>query len=317
MGGRLVQGQWTTKPDWEKTTDGSFKRQESFFRHFVGTEPRFAVAEGRYHLFISHACPWAHRTMIVRALLGLEDAISVSAVHPLMTDEGWHFDPEDPEYPTVDALFGERYLRDVYLRADPEFTGRVTVPVLWDRVEQTIVNNESREIIEMFSTVFEPLWTRPCALYPEDLRTEINAAMDAIYGPINNGVYRCGFAGTQAAYDAALAGLFGALEHWEDVLGRQRFMVGESMTLADVALFTTLVRFDLVYYVHFKTNLRHIYEMPNLWGFVRDVYQMTNVAETCRLDEYKVHYYRSHPQLNPRGFVPGGPQLNLDAPVHR
>jgi putative glutathione S-transferase len=316
MGGRLIEGRWVVTPTWEKASDGSFQRQLSSFRNWTG-HGELEVEPDRYHLFVSHACPWAHRTLITRALLGLEEVVSVSAVHPLMTDDGWHFDPEDPDHPCRDDLFGERFLRDLYLRADPGFTGRVTVPILWDRQSETIVNNESRDIIQMFATDFATLGSRHCALYPEVLRAQIDEAMDAIYEPINNGVYRCGFAGNQAAYDRALGQLFEALDHWEGVLSRQRFMTGDTLTLADIALFTTLLRFDPVYYLHFKTNRRHIYDYPNLWGFVRDVYQLPHVAETCRIDQIKEHYYRSHTQLNPRGFVPGGPELDLGEAVHR
>jgi putative glutathione S-transferase len=311
MGGRLIEGKWFTEKSWEKADDGSFKRQVSVFRERTGTEGSFLAEAGRYHLYVSYACPWAHRTLIVRALLGLEEVVSVSAVHPLMTDEGWHFDPEDTDHPCVDDLYGESFLRDLYRRADSQYTGRVTVPILWDKQTETIVNNESREIIQMLATDFADLGSRQMELYPEARRESIDAAMDRIYQSINNGVYRCGFAGNQAAYDQALSQLFEALEHWDGVLSRQRFMTGERLTLADVALFTTLLRFDPVYYVHFKTNLRHIVDFPSLWRFVREVYQWPQIAGTCRMDEIKQHYYRSHPQLNPRGIVPGGPKLRL------
>lgn len=311
MGGRFIDGQWITEKNWEKAADGSFKRQVSVFRNWTAPDGVFPVEAGRYHLYISHACPWAHRTLIVRALLGLEDVISVSAVHPLMTDDGWHFDAEDAEYPCRDHLYGEPFLRNIYLRANSQYTGRVTVPILWDKQTETIVNNESRDIIQMLATDFAALGTRQADLYPEALRAEIDAAMDHIYQPINNGVYRCGFAGNQAAYDQALMELFEALDHWESVLSRQRFMTGEALTLADIALFTTLVRFDAVYYVHFKTNIQRIVDYPGLWRFVRAVHQWPQIAGTCHMDQIKEHYYRSHLQLNPRGIVPGGPVLDF------
>ena len=317
MAGRLIQGVWTSKKTWEHAEDGEFRRQASAFRERVAPGGRFDVEAGRYHLFVSHACPWAHRTLIVRALLGLEDAIGVSVVHPHMTDEGWHFDADDPTYPTPNHILGERYLRDVYLRADDTFTGRVTVPVLWDTREGTIVNNESREIIEMFATVFAPLWTRTRDLYPEAARAELNVHIDRMYPSINNGVYRCGFAGSQAAYERAFSELFEALDHFDTVLADRRFLGGDALTLADVCLFPTLLRFDPVYVTHFKTNLRRIADYPNLWGYVRDVYAQTLIAETCHLDHIKDHYFLSHPQLNPRGIVPVGPAVDFSEPTDR
>jgi putative glutathione S-transferase len=314
MGGRLVEGQWTTKSNWEQSEDGAFQRQESVFRDTVGGDAH-PVAPGRYHLYVSHACPWAHRTLITRALLGLDDAISVSVVHPHMTGEGWHFGGADDAYPTPDHLYGKPFLRELYTKADPQFTGRVTVPILWDRERETIVNNESREIIVQLNDAFRPLATRERDLYPSALRPTIDAAIDAIYPVINNGVYRCGFAAKESAYQTAFDELFSALDHWDQVLATQRFTCGDSLTLADICLFTTLFRFDSVYYVHFKCNGRHIYEYAHLWRFVRDVYQTEGVAETCHLDHIKLHYYRSHLQLNPRGFVPVGPTISFDEPV--
>lgn len=317
MSGRLEEGVWTTKKTWEHAKDGEFRRQESFFRERVEAGGRFDVEAGRYHLYVSHACPWAHRTLIVRALLGLEDAISVSVVHPLMTAEGWHFGADDPDFPTPDHLHGERFLRDIYVRANPTFTGRVTVPVLWDKKENTIVNNESREIIEMLATVFRPLWTQQRELFPEAKRDEINAHIDRMYPAINNGVYRCGFAGSQEAYDRAFGELFEGLDHFDEVLSGRRFLTGPELSLADVCLFTTLYRFDPVYVVHFKTNLRRIVDYENLWGFVRDLHAQSGVADVCHLDHIKDHYYRSHLQLNPRGIVPQGPEIDYGAPTDR
>ena len=314
MGGRLIDGTWTTKRDLEQSEDGSFQRQESVFRATVGSASH-PLESGRYHLYVSHACPWAHRTLIMRALLGLEDAIGVSVVHPHMTDEGWHFGAANDAYPTPDHLHDKSFLREIYTKADPKFTGRVTVPVLWERERETIVKNESREIIGQLNTQFRPLATRDRELYPEALRSRIDAAIDAIYPAINNGVYRCWFASKESAYRSAFEELFTALAEWNDVLSTQRFTCGDALTLADVCLFTTLFRFDSVYYVHFKCNGQHIYEYEHLWRFVRDVYQTEGVAATCHLDHIKLHYYRSHPQLNPRGFVPVGPSLSFDEPV--
>lgn len=317
MGGRLVEGQWKTEKEWEQSDDGSFQRQESFFRDAVGGEAH-PVEAGRYHLYVSYACPWAHRTLITRALLGLDDAIGVSVVHPHMGDDGWYFGAEDDGFGVAkDDLYDLPFLRDIYTRADDSFTGRVTVPVLWDRKAETIVNNESREIIVQLDQAFRPLAKGNIELYPEALRPQIDAAIDAVYPVINNGVYKCGFASKESAYREAFEELFGALGYWDEVLGRQRFVCGDTMTLADICLFTTLFRFDSVYYVHFKCNGRHIYEYENLWRFTREVYQTPGVAETCRLDHIKHHYYTSHPQLNPRRFVPVGPTLDFNTPVDR
>lgn len=311
MGGRFIDGTWTVEKTWENKKDGSFKRQESVFRHPMGLDTPYPAESGRYHLYVSYACPWAHRTLMTRALMGLEECISVSSVHPLMTDDGWHFSPEDPHYPCSDDLFAEPFLRNIYLRADPTFTGRVTVPILWDKKTNTLLNNESSEIIREFTRHFGEFSTRESSLYPPSLQSDVDAAMDAIYRPINNGVYRCGFAGNQEVYNQALGELFAALDHWDKVLGQQRFMTGDTLTLADLALFATLIRFDSVYYVHFKTNIRHIYEYPHLWRFVREVYNTPHVAEITHIDQIKEHYFRSHPHLNPKGFIPGGPHLHL------
>jgi putative glutathione S-transferase len=319
MGGFLRDGEWITKEKWEQSEDGHFKRQVSVFRDWItqGPEARFQPGRGRYHLYVSLACPWAHRTLIVRALKGLEDAISVSVVEPYMGDGGWTFDPDHDDASTPDHLFGFDALRHVYTKADPTFSGRVTVPVLWDRETHTIVNNESSEIIRMLDQTFGELSTRDAVLYPEPLRAEIDAATDAIYEPINNGVYRCGFASKASAYAESFEALFDALDHWDAHLATRRYMVGDQLTLADVCMFTTLVRFDPVYYVHFKTNRQLIAQFPNLSGYVRDIYQTPGVAETVNLFHIKQHYYRSHTQLNPKGFVPLGPALDLDAPHGR
>jgi putative glutathione S-transferase len=276
----LVDGEWRT--DAYQTTDeeGSFQRQETTFRRWVGGESvrdggmpdmdaEFPVEAGRYHLYICRACPWAHRTAMTRALKGLEDVISLSLVQPERYDEGWEFSEAYP-----DPLYDEQYLRDIYTRADLEFTGRVTVPVLWDKKEETIVNNESEEIMRMLDVAFDDLAERDVDLYPEGHREEIDRTIEEIYDPINNGVYRAGFAETQETYDEAVAELFDALDHWESVLDDQRYLVGDVLTEADVAMFVTLVRFDDVYHTHFKCNRRAIHEYPNLWNYTKELYQL-------------------------------------------
>jgi glutathionyl-hydroquinone reductase len=316
--GRLVDGQWTT--EWYQPDDeGRFVRPETSFRHWVGDEPfdratsslGFAAVDGRYHLYVSWACPWAHRTLIARALLGLDHALEVSVVDHFMGDDGWRFDPEVPGA-SADPILGARFLREVYTAADPRFTGRVTVPVLWDKQRETIVNNESREIVRMFNDRFTKLATRKLDLAPAELRDEVERVIDAIYEPINNGVYKAGFASSQRAYDEAVTTLFEALDHWDAVLGRQRWLAGERLTEADIFLFTTLIRFDLVYHTHFKCNRRRIVDYPNLWGFVRELYQLPGVAQTCNFEHIRRHYYASHESINPHRIVAIGPDLELD-----
>jgi putative glutathione S-transferase len=250
----------------------------------------------------------------VRALRGLEGAIGVTAVDPKMSDDGWSFTTEEP-----DPLHGAKRLRDVYLRADAHYTGRVTVPVLWDEQTGTIVNNESRELMRMLDTDFDPLATKKTSLAPPELRGRIDETLDAIYTPINNGVYRAGFATTQQAYEEAATELFAALDHWDGVLGKQRYLCGSVLTEADVALFTTLLRFDLVYYAHFKCNVRRIADYANLSGYLRDIYQMPAVKPTCRLDHIKTHYYWSQTTVNPYRIVPLGPSVaeQLELPPKR
>ena len=304
MGGRLVAGKWVTKETWESDSSGEFRRQQSAFR--TASIP----AEGqRYHLYVSHACPWAHRTLITRTLLGLDEFISSSTVHPLMRDEGWEFHPQDKDYPSSDPLHGCSYLREIYLMADPQFTGRVTVPILWDKKANVLVNNESSDIIRMLSRDFAALGQPQFDLYPESQRRAIDAAMAEFYHPINNGVYRCGFARSATAYATAHKELFEALDHWDTRLKQGPFIFGEHPTIADIALFTTLIRFDPVYYVHFKTSKKHVYEYPNLWRLVRELYALPGVAATVRFDHIRTHYFASHLQLNPLGFVPDGPDM--------
>ena len=300
-----------------KTVKGEFIRSESGFRNWVtkdGTagptgEAGFPAELGRYHLYVSFACPWAHRTLIFRALKGLEDAISVSVVHPLMPVESWMFG----EYPsaTEDHVNKAEYLRENYLKADPHFSGLVTVPVLWDKKRQTIVNNESSEIIRMLNSSFDAFVNADLDLYPQELRKEIDEINDVVYHNVNNGVYRCGFAKTQQAYDSAFDSLFNAMDGIEERLSKHRYLVGNRITEADWRLFTTLVRFDAVYYNHFKTNKKRLIEYPNLWAYTRELYQVSGVAETVNMDHIKYHYFGSHRSINPAGIVPNGPEIDF------
>lgn len=315
--GQLINGRWQGGEAQPSNEQGAFVRANSTFRRWVGAEPasEFHLEKGRYHLYVAHACPWAHRTLIARALLGLESAISISIVHPLMLDDGWVFRDEPGLVP--DPIMEAKALWELYVAADPSFSGKATVPVLWDRTNKTIVNNESRDILRMLSTTFRPLAEQPRELSPAPLRERIDQTLDAIYEPINNGVYRCGFARSQQAYDAAVRELFEALDHWEQVLGRQRFTCGDALTEADIALFTTLFRFDLVYVTHFKCNLRRLVDYPNLFGFVRDVYQTPGVADTCDIARIKQHYFGSHGFINPHRIIPVGFTPDFDAPHQR
>ena len=315
--GRLVEGEWRDEWYETKSTGGRFQRKESSFRDQVRADgsTRFTPEAGRYHLYVSYACPWAHRTLIFRALKGLEHAISVSVVEPLMAEDGWSFG--DAPGSTPDTVNHARFLREIYVKADPQYTGRVTVPVLWDREHGTIVSNESAEIIRMLNGEFGALARSGVDFWPAALRDEIEAVNEVVYPNINNGVYRCGFATTQEAYEEAFGQLFFALDAVEERLGKQRYLVGDRITEADWRLFTTLVRFDAVYVGHFKCNLRRIADMPNLHGYLRELYQVPGVRETVRMDHIKQHYYRSHTTINPTGVVPAGPTLDLDAPHGR
>ena len=295
---------------------GEFVRYTSNFRQLVradGSTP-FRPETGRYHLYVSWACPWAHRTAIVRSLLGLDDAISLSVVDPVWNENGWTFGTGgegECRDSIPDFVNGKRDLIDIYRLADPAFKGEETTPVLWDKKTATIVNNESLEIIKMFATEFLPLAQgNRLELYPEKLRPRIDAAIAAFYPSINNGVYRAGFAMRQQPYERAFAELFRALDHWEEELGHARYVCGDALTLADVCLFTTLYRFDLVYYSHFKCNKRHVYEYKNLWGYVRDLYQIPEIAKTCFPEHVKRHYYISQDWINPSRVVPSGPELD-------
>jgi len=310
----LVEGEWTTDAYESTNEDGEFDRQETTFRDRIEDDPdaRFQPEAGRYHLYVSYACPWAHRTLLVRSLKGLEDAISVDVVDPFRAEDGWQFTP-DKEGCTPDTVTGSDYLREIYQRADDDVTGRVTVPVLWDREEETIVNNESKEILRILDTEFDGIATRNVDLYPEGYREEVDRVIDDIYDPINNGVYRAGFAGTQEAYDRAVDELFDALDDWDEVLADQRYLAGDRLTEADICMFTTLVRFDQVYHTHFMCNKRQIHEYDNLWPYLRDLYGTPGVAETVNMAHIKEHYYTTHPDVTPTRIIAAGPDLDFTA----
>jgi putative glutathione S-transferase len=321
--GLLVDGQWQDK--WYDTdaTGGRFVRSEAQYRHWItpdgsagpSGEGGFVGEAGRYHLYVSLACPWAHRTLIFRVLKGLEQMITVSVVNPLMREHGWTFDPAPGVVP--DPLHNAGYLHQVYTANDPHYSGRVTVPVLWDKRQGRIVNNESAEIIRMFNSAFDGVGARPGDYYPAPLRAEIDELNGRIYDRLNNGVYKAGFATTGEAYEAAFWPLFELLDELEQRLGKRRYLLGERLTEADWRLFTTLIRFDAVYHGHFKCNLRRIVDYPNLWAYVRELYQWPGVAATVNFEHIKGHYYRSHATINPTGIVPLGPQLDLDQPHGR
>ncbi|TWF54598.1 glutathione S-transferase family protein [Neorhizobium alkalisoli] len=321
--GMLVDGKWQDVWYDTKATKGYFKRSESQFRNWVTADGSagpsgnggFKAEAGRYHLYVSYACPWAHRTLIFRKLKKLEDLISVSVVDYLMLENGWEFKQRDGA--TGDALFGSDYLYQVYLKADPAYSGRVTVPVLWDKQQGTIVSNESAEIIRMMNSAFDGLTGSTLDLYPSDLRTEIDALNAIIYDTVNNGVYKAGFATSQQAYEEAVTKLFETLDMLDARLAKGRYLFGDPQTEADWRLFTTLLRFDPVYVGHFKCNIRRIADYPNLSGYLRDLYQQSGIAETCNMQHIKGHYYGSHKTINPTGIVPVGPALDLDAPHGR
>ena len=306
-----------TEAQFPKETDerGAFVRQESAFREWVTADGSsgFPAEPGRYHLYVSLACPWASRTVIYRQLKGLGEAISMTVVDPVRDERGWRFTSDDP-----DPINGFEFLSEAYLLTDPGFEGRVTVPLLWDRETNRGVNNESSEIIRMLNSEFNAFASEPeLDFYPEALRPEIDRLNDLIYPRINNGVYRCGFATTQEAYEEAFIDLFEALDELDDLLVERRFLTGPGITEADWRLFVTLIRFDPVYVGHFKCNQRQIAEYPNLSGYLRDLYQQPGIAETVDFDQIKRHYYMTHPQINPTRVVPMGPLMDLDSPPGR
>lgn len=315
--GLLMNGKWVDRWYDTESTGGSFERSESLFRNWVTADGRpgpsgqggFKAEAGRYHLYVSLACPWAHRTLILRRLKGLNDLISVSVVNPYMAEHGWTFEPGDGVI--ADPLHGARHLYEVYLKAKADFTGRVTVPVLWDRESATIVSNESSEILRMFNSAFDGIGASEGDYTPEPLLEEIDAINALVYERVNNGVYRAGFATGQNAYDDAVQALFETLDDLETRLSNQRYLVGERITEADWRLFTTLIRFDPVYYGHFKCNLRRLVDYPALWAYTRELYQWPGVAETVDFAHIKQHYYRSHDTINPTRIVPAGPLLDL------
>lgn len=321
--GLLIDGQWTDQWYDTKSTGGRFVRTEAQFRNWITPDGSpgptgdggFQAEPGRYHLYVSLACPWAHRTLIFRAIKQLDSMITVSVVNPLMARHGWTFDPEEGVVP--DHVNHASYLHQVYTLAQPGYTGRVTVPVLWDKQRRTIVNNESSEIIRMLNSAFDDVGAAAGDYYPPDLRTQIDEINAQVYPDINNGVYRAGFATTQEAYNDAVADLFKALERIERRLLKQRYLTGARLTEADWRLFTTLLRFDPVYYGHFKCNIKRLVDLPALWGFTRELYQFPKVASTVDMRHIQAHYYRSHTQINPTGIVPAGPLLDLDAPHQR
>ena len=303
--GLLVDGKWHDR--WYDTgASGAFARSASRFRHLVTADGRsgFRAEPGRYHLFLAMACPWCHRTLLMRALKQLEDAVSVSFVEPLMLEEGWVFAAPEP-------ITGANRAYEIYLKADPHYSGRVTVPILWDKQTGTIVNNESSEIIRMLNTEFAAFTGDRTDYYPNALRGEIDRINARVYDTVNNGVYKAGFAARQEPYEKAFRELFDSLDWLEGILSHQKFLAGDRMTEADVRLFPTLARFDAVYYSHFKCNRRHVYEYPALWRYTREIYAMPGVAATVDVAVFKQHYFGSHRIINPSGVVPLGPEISF------
>ncbi|MDP7546684.1 MAG: glutathione S-transferase family protein [Alphaproteobacteria bacterium] len=309
--GIMVRGKWQQQDFAERNRKGNYVRPDTAFRHCIG-EAGFPAQAGRYHLVVAHACPWAHRTLIFRALKGLEEVISVAYVEPLMLENGWELmDGGDP-------VTGAKYTHQIYAQAVPDYSGRCSVPVLWDKEARTIVNNESSEIIRMFNSAFDDLATKPVPdLYPEHLRAEIDAVNDVVYNNINNGVYKAGFATTQEVYESVFAALFEALDEMEARLDGQRYLTGPRITEADWRLFATLVRFDAVYVGHFKCNRQRIADYPNLSNYLRELYQWPGIAATVDIPRIKQHYYGSHTAINPFAIVPVGPDLDFHSPHDR
>jgi putative glutathione S-transferase len=313
--GLLVNGIWRDQETDVRKTNGRYVRPDSQFRHWLTPDGSsgFKAEAGRYHLYIAISCPWAHRAQIFRTLKRLEDVVSMSIVAPRRTDQGWVFDNRTPRY--QDPLLGKNYLHQIYTLAQPDYTGRVTVPVLWDKKRQTIINNESSEIIRMFNRAFAAFANNTTDYYPAPLRAEIEALNDLIYRTVNNGVYRAGFATTQEAYEEAVNALFATLDQLEERLATQRYLLGERLTEADWRLFPTLVRFDVAYHGAFKCNVRRLVDYASLWAYTRELYQMPGIAETVDLEIYKQGYYSPSPLRNPLGIVPKGPAIDF-SPAH-
>ena len=317
--GLLVDGQWQDKWYDTKASEGRFEREDAGFRNWVTADGSagpsgiggFKAEPNRYHLYVSLACPWAHRTTIYRKLKGLEDMISLSVVHPFMGDKGWTF--AEGAGVIADPIVKADYLYEVYIAAKPDYTGRVTVPILWDKKTNTIVSNESSEIIRMFNSAFDEVGATAVNFLPTELLAEIDTVNEFVYSAVNNGVYKAGFATTEAAYKEAVITLFDALDTLEARLVDQRYLLGNTITEADWRLFTTLVRFDAVYVGHFKCNIRRIVDYPNLWGYLRDLYQVPGIAETVSIEHIKAHYYTSHANINPTRIIPVGPLLDFSA----
>ena len=322
--GLLVDGVWHDQWYDTKSTGGKFERSIAKFRNWITLDGSagpsgtggFTPDSGRYHLYVSYACPWAHRALIFRALKGLTPHISVSAVHPDMLGDGWTFETDDAGA-TGDTLYGVPFARDIYLMADPQFSGRVTVPILWDKQRKTIVSNESSEIIRMFTSAFDDLTGNTIDYWPAPMRGPIEDVNTRIYDTINNGVYKAGFATTQAAYDAAIGPLFDTLDWLDARLATSRYLMGDTLTEADWRLFTTLVRFDPVYHLHFKCNKKRVIDYPNLWAYTRELFQMPGVTETVNMNHIVRHYHYSHDTINPNRILPVGPDLDFMAPHGR
>lgn len=322
--GLLVDGKWADQWYDTKKSGGKFVRSQAQFRNWITADGSagpsgkagFAAESGRYHLYVSFACPWAHRTLIFRQLKDLTDHISVSVVHPDMLSEGWTFE-KDEHGATGDTLYGNGFAHQIYTKADPTYSGRVTVPILWDKQQETIVSNESSEIIRMFNSAFNGLTGNTLDLWPEAQRDAIEEVNARIYSNVNNGVYKCGFATSQEAYDAAVRPLFETLDWLEDRLSQSRYLMGDHQTEADWRLFTTLIRFDPVYHLHFKCNRKRLIDYPNLWAFSRDLYQTAGVADTVNLPHIVRHYHYSHDSINPHRIIPINPELDYWEPHGR
>lgn len=322
--GLLIDGVWHDKWYDTKSTGGAFQRKDAQFRNWITADGSagpsggdgFQAESGRYHLYVSYACPWAHRALIFRALKRLKDHITISAVHPDMLTEGWTFQT-DANGADGDALFGLPFARDIYTRADPAFTGRVTVPILWDKSRGTIVSNESSEIIRMFNAAFDGITGNTEDYWPAELRDAIAPVNDRIYDTLNNGVYKCGFATTQDAYDAAVHPLFDTMDWLDARLSDNRYLMGDRITEADWRLFTTLVRFDAVYHLHFKCNRKRLVDYTNLWAYTRALYQWPGVAQTVNMAHIVRHYHYSHESINPHRILPINPDIDFDAPHGR